>query len=105
LCIIPFRYPPTVPDHDLDSKLRAEMPGIFAWAWSLSLPQAQSIIRWSGAIDAVQEVSIDRFLNDHAEVKYLIDDYPAGKESVQAFDRAWAIWKSAHDKRKRGCRQ
>jgi putative DNA primase/helicase len=86
LCIIPFRYPPTVPDHDLDSKLRAEMPGIFSWAWSLSLPQAQSIIRWSGAIGAVQEVSIDRFLNDHSEVKYLIDDYPAGKESVQAFD-------------------
>jgi putative DNA primase/helicase len=86
LCIVPFRFPPAVPDHDLDSKLRAEMPGIFAWAWSLSLPQAQAIIRWSGAIDAVQEVSIDRFLNDHAEVKYLIDDYPAGKEAVQAFD-------------------
>jgi P4 family phage/plasmid primase-like protien len=86
LCIIPFRYPPAVPDHDLDSKLRAELPGIFTWAWSLSLPQAQSIIRWSGAIDAVQEVSIDRFLNDHPEVKYLIDDYPSGKDSVQAFD-------------------
>jgi P4 family phage/plasmid primase-like protien len=86
LCIVPFKCPPAVPDHDLDIKLRAELPGIFAWAWGLSLAQAQAVIRWSGAIEAVQEVSIERFLNDHPEVKYLIDDYPVGKEAVQAYD-------------------
>lgn len=94
LCIVPFKCPPAVPDHDLDIKLRAELPGIFAWAWGLSLAQAQAVIRWSGAIEAVQEVSIERFLNDHPEVKYLIDDYPTGKEAVQAYDlyEGYANW-------------
>jgi hypothetical protein len=85
LCVIPFRFPPTTPDQDLDIKLRAELSGIFAWAWGLSTVEAQTLIRWSGSIDAVKEASIERFLNDHPEVKYLVDAYPSGQDSVQAF--------------------
>ncbi|NJR70232.1 MAG: hypothetical protein HC771_17530 [Synechococcales cyanobacterium CRU_2_2] len=85
LCVVPFRFPPTTPDQDLDIKLRAELSGIFAWAWGLSTVEAQTLIRWSGSIDAVKEASIERFLNDHPEVKYLVDAYPSGQDSVQAF--------------------
>lgn len=86
LCPIPFKYPPATPDYRLSEKLQGELAGIFAWAWSMSLASARSVIRWSGAIDAVQDAAIDRFCNDHPEYRYLLDYYPAGHDKIQAFD-------------------
>jgi putative DNA primase/helicase len=95
LCVVPFSHPPATQDHDLSDRLRGELSGIFAWAWAMPLAQSKAIIRWSGAIKAVQTASIDRFASDHPEFKYLLDDYPAGRQAVQAFNLyegyvAWA---------------
>lgn len=86
LCLLPFKHPPAEPDYTLSDKLKEELSGIFTWAWSMSLAAAKSVIQWSGAIAAVQEASIDRFTNDHPEYRFLLDEFPAGHESIQAFD-------------------
>lgn len=86
LCVIPFSHPPTSPDYALSEKLRQELPGIFAWAWGMPVAQAKALIRWSGSIRAVQAASVDRFASDHPEFKFLLDDYPAGRPAVQAFN-------------------
>jgi hypothetical protein len=52
----------------------------------MSLASARSVIRWSGAIDAVKDAAIDRFCNDHPEYRYLLDYYPAGHDRIQAID-------------------
>jgi putative DNA primase/helicase len=95
LCLIPFRHPPAEPDYELGDKLKDELPGIFAWAWSMPLASAKAIIQWSGSIRAVQDASMERFANDHPEFRYLLDEYPAGAEAIQGFDlydryTAWA---------------
>ncbi|NJR71046.1 MAG: hypothetical protein HC771_22260 [Synechococcales cyanobacterium CRU_2_2] len=95
LCLIPFNHPPKEPDHRLSEKLQAELPGIFAWAWSMSVASAKAVIRWSGSVRAVQDASIERFCNDHPEYRFLIDEFPYGHEGIQAYDLyeryvAWA---------------
>lgn len=86
LCLIPFNHPPKEPDYRLSEKLQAELPGIFAWAWSMSLASAKAVIRWSGSVKAVQEASIDRFCNDHPEFRFLLDEFPCGHGGIQAYD-------------------
>lgn len=86
LCITPFNHPPKEPDYDLSEKLQAELPGIFAWAWSMSVATAKAVIRWSGSVGAVQQASVDRFCNDHPEYRFLLDEFPAGHDCIQAYD-------------------
>lgn len=83
LCVIPFDHPPAVTDTQLSQKLGTELSGIFAWAWSLSAVEMKRRILWSGAIEAVQEASIDRFEENNPEFRFLRDTYPAGM-TIQA---------------------
>jgi P4 family phage/plasmid primase-like protien len=78
LCVVPFDHAPAVIGPQLSQKLKAELSGIFAWAWSLSPNEMKRRILWSGSIPAVQQASIDRFEANNPVALFLQETYPEG---------------------------
>lgn len=73
-----FKNKPEVSDGELGEKLAQELPGIFNWAFSISLIEAKKRIRWAGNIKAVQEASTERFLFNNPAYEFLLEFYPNG---------------------------
>lgn len=84
--VVPFNHPPKEVDLDLSEKLQQELPGIFTWAWSVTMPEVKRRLTWAGAIPAVAEASAERFKANNPEYCYLLDVFPEGNEKVQASD-------------------
>ena len=94
LTVIPFRHRPQSVDIDLAEKLRAELPGIFAWAWSISETEMKRWILWSGSVGAVAAASIERFEANNPEFRFLLESFPQGAASAKAGDlyRSYVDW-------------
>lgn len=56
LTVIPFQNAPKSVDIDLAEKLRAELSGIFAWVWQVSILEMKRRILSAGKIEAVAKV-------------------------------------------------
>lgn len=75
---------PALRDTELNEKLRAELPGIFAWCWQLSLAEMKRRILWAGEIESVAQASIERYEANNPEYKFLGECFPEGNISVKA---------------------
>lgn len=86
LTVIPFRHQPRTIDIELSQKLRKELPGIFAWCYSMAYEEMKRRILSAGSIRAVAEMSIERFEANNPEFRFLAEAFPDGRESVKAGD-------------------
>jgi P4 family phage/plasmid primase-like protien len=84
LTVIPFQHSPAVVNPQLAEQLRAELPGILAWAWQVSIPEMKHRILTAGTIRAVAEASLERFVDNTPEFQFLMDIFPQGSESIKA---------------------
>jgi P4 family phage/plasmid primase-like protien len=75
---ISFDRKPKVVDLELSEKLRAELPGIFQWAWSLSVSEAKRRLMAAGEVGVVKEASVKRFEANNPEFSFLKDVFPQG---------------------------
>jgi len=82
LCVVSFDVVPEEVDGDLGDKLLDEMPGIFAWAWSLEEADAIRSIRDSGSLASVQDASISRFQDNNPEYRFLLEKFPYGADRI-----------------------
>jgi hypothetical protein len=80
---IPFDIKPDEPDIGLRSQLLEELPGIFAWAWSISEAEMKRRILWPGDSPAIASASTRRFEANNPEFTFLREIFPDGKEAVQ----------------------
>ena len=64
--------------------LRAELPGILQWAWSLSLEQMREAFDSAGRIASISEASIEAQLDASPWLKFLIKAYPDGINDIAA---------------------
>ena len=71
-------------DPSLKAKLRAELPGILQWAWSLSLDEIGEAFDAAGRIASISEASIEAQLNASPWLKFLIEVYPDGIQDIAA---------------------
>tara|TARA_B100000676_G_scaffold80828_1_gene80817 strand:- start:26 stop:2338 length:2313 start_codon:yes stop_codon:yes gene_type:complete len=71
-------------DPSLKAKLRAELPGILQWAWSLSLDQIREAFDSAGRIASISEASIEAQLDASPWLKFLIEVYPDGINDIAA---------------------
>jgi putative DNA primase/helicase len=81
-----FNQKPEVKDEELQSKLNAELAGIFNWAWGISETEMKRRIRWAGEVEAVAEASVERFLANNPTFVFLQENYPQGQEGVKSRD-------------------
>jgi P4 family phage/plasmid primase-like protien len=86
LTVVPFQNTPKSVDVDLADKLRAELPGIFSWAWQVPIAEMKRRILSAGKIEAVAKASIERFEANNAEYRFLSEFFPTGRDSVKAGD-------------------
>ena len=80
---IPFDIKPDQPDIGLRSQLLEELPGIFAWAWSISEAEMKRRILWPGDSPAIASASTRRFEANNPEFTFLREIFPDGNEAVQ----------------------
>jgi putative DNA primase/helicase len=81
-----FNQKPEVKDEELQSKLNAELAGIFNWAWGISETEMKRRIRWAGDVEAVAEASVERFLANNPTFVFLQENYPNGQDGVKSRD-------------------
>jgi P4 family phage/plasmid primase-like protien len=74
LHILKFTRPPQKIDCQLDKKLKAEIAGIFAWAWSMDLESAIHIIKKNKDSESFEEV----FEENMTEYQFLYENYLNG---------------------------
>jgi len=86
LTVVPFQNAPKSVDIALADKLRAELSGIFAWAWQVPIAEMKKRILSAGKIEAVAKVSIERFEANNSEYRFLSEVFPDGRDSVKAGD-------------------
>jgi P4 family phage/plasmid primase-like protien len=84
LTIIPFRQQPKVIDTGLSQKLEAELPGIFAWCYSMSASEMKQRLLTAGTIQAVAAMNIERFEANNPEFRFLCTVFPEGKARIKA---------------------
>jgi putative DNA primase/helicase len=86
MVVIPFRHQPKTIDTGLSQKLERELPGIFAWCYSMPVEAMKQHILSAGSIRAVAEMSIERFEANNPEFRFLVEVFSQGKESIKAGD-------------------
>jgi hypothetical protein len=86
LTIIPFRQHPKTIDTGLSQKLEAELPGIFAWCYSMSASEMKQRLLMAGTIQAVAAMNIERFEANNPEFRFLCTVFPEGKARIKAGD-------------------
>jgi len=86
MVIIPFLNSPKEIDTNLSQKLEAEISGIFAWCYSMNVAEMKQTILNAGSIQAISEMSVERFEANNPEIRFLMDTFPDGKDSVKAGD-------------------
>lgn len=98
LTVVPFNHRPKEIDTNLSSKLRAELPGIFAWCSSISAAEMKGQLLSSGRIKAVAEASIERFEANNPEFRFIAETFPEGRDGVKAsnFYQSYQEWCSAN---------
>lgn len=84
LTVVPFRHQPREVDTSLSSKFQEELPGIFAWCYSISREEMKGRLLSAGRIKAVAEASIERFEANNPEFRFIVDTFPEGMDSVKA---------------------
>ncbi len=91
---IHFNNRPQEIDVELSEKLQAELPGIFAWAWSLSNSEMKRRIMWAGSVSSVASASIQRFEANNPEYSFLKLTFPTGNPEVKASDlyHSYQLW-------------
>jgi putative DNA primase/helicase len=89
-----FNQQPKTIDTDLQSKIDAELSGIFNWAFSLSRTEMKRRILWAGEVKSVKEASEELFLANNSAFVFLQETYPDGAESVRSRDlyHQYAEW-------------
>lgn len=88
-----FKNKPEVSDDELGEKLSQEIPGIFNWAFSISLLEAKKRIRWAGNIKAVKDASTERFLFNNPSFEFLLEFYPdGGKAQIRDLHHHYFEW-------------
>nr|WP_228007220.1 DUF3854 domain-containing protein [Cyanobium sp. LEGE 06143] len=90
---ITFDNPPARRDRTLKEKLLAELPGIFAWVWSMPLEEAIDAISTAAGDNEVLQAAIDAALNRNPKLRFLAEKYPEGG-SIEAGElfRQWKLW-------------
>ncbi|XGV98786.1 MAG: phage/plasmid primase, P4 family [Leptolyngbya sp. BL-A-14] len=86
LTIIPFRQQPKTIDTELAQKLETELPGIFAWCYSMPVSEMKQRLLTAGTIQAVAAMSVERFEANNPEFRFLCAVFPEGKASIKAGD-------------------
>ena len=71
-------------DSSLKAKLRAELPGILQWVWSLSIDQIREEFDAAGRIASISEASIEAQLDANPWLKFLLEVYPDGFNDIAA---------------------
>jgi phage/plasmid-associated DNA primase len=88
-----FSNRPERPDWSLGEKIRSELPGIFNWAWELSVEQMEQRIASAGNISAVAVASIDRFRANNPIFVFLEETYPnGGQVKMRDLHRQYMDW-------------
>ena len=75
-----FNNTPKNIDINLRANLQEELPGIFAWAWSVPTAEMKRRILWAGSVDSVADASIRRFEANNPEYVFLSETFPRGSE-------------------------
>lgn len=91
---ISFDNQPKVVDLELSEKLQKELPGIFAWAWSVPTAEMKRRITWAGSVESVANASIKRFEANNPEYSFLKAVFPAGNPQAKASDlyHSYQLW-------------
>jgi putative DNA primase/helicase len=80
LIVMSFDHKPAQRDRNLQTKLNAELSGIFNWVWSLPLDEAKRRIATAGKVRLVKEASIARFEQNNAPFQFLREIFSNGDE-------------------------
>ncbi|MEO1004175.1 MAG: DUF3854 domain-containing protein [Cyanobacteria bacterium J06638_7] len=90
---ITFDNPPARRDRTLKEKLLTELPGIFAWVWSMSLEEAIDALSTAAADAEILQAAIEAALNRNPKLRFLAEKYPEGGaiEAGELF-RQWKLW-------------
>lgn len=90
---ITFDNPPARRDRTLKEKLLAELPGIFAWVWSMPLEEAIDTLSTAAADNDVLQAAIDAALNRNPKLRFLAEKYPEdGSVEAGELFRQWKLW-------------
>lgn len=84
ITVVPFKHRPQLIDPNLAQKLESELPGIFAWCYSISSEEMKSRLLSAGKLPAIAEASIDRFEANNPEIRFLTEVFPDGACSIRA---------------------
>jgi putative DNA primase/helicase len=77
LIAMAFDHRPEVKDIHLQTKINAELSGIFNWAWSISEAEMIQRISTAGEIQAVKKASIQRFEENTPWFVFLSKNFPS----------------------------
>jgi phage/plasmid-associated DNA primase len=89
-----FSNPTGARDRTLKAALLAELPGIFAWAWSMPLEEALQTLATAGQNVCILEAAIAAAFARNPRLRFLADVYPNGRKGIKAkelFSR-WRQW-------------
>lgn len=76
---VSFDHKPETIDLELAEKLQRELSGIFAWAWSVPMPEVKRRLVWqAGHVRSVAKASIERFQWNNREFVFLEEHFPNG---------------------------
>lgn len=91
---VSFAHQPKVLNLELSEKLRAELPGIFTWAWSVGGGEMKRRISWAGSVESVASASVKRFEANNPEYSFLKLAFPTGNPQVKASDlyHSYQLW-------------
>jgi P4 family phage/plasmid primase-like protien len=88
-----FNQQPKQPDCELGNKLKAELPGIFNWAWQMSIEDMKKTIATAGEIECVVEASTERFFANNPVFVFLREEYPNGGEvKIRELHKHYQEW-------------
>lgn len=78
--ILPIKFDqiPSQRDPNLKEKLKAEIPAIAAWVWSIGPAEMKKRIRWAGEIGNIAESRLERLESNNSIVRWLGDQHPDG---------------------------
>jgi hypothetical protein len=82
---IAFDYRPERIDVRLGEKLRAELPGIFNWAWQMTREDMEfQLLHGAAQSQAVEKASVERFEANNPPFVFLKERFPQGGEDISS---------------------
>ena len=89
-----FSNPTGARDRTLKAALLAELPGIFAWAWSMPLEEALQALATAGQDEGIREAAIEAAWARNPKLRFLAEMFPDGRSEIEAgkLFKEWKQW-------------